>query len=130
MSTIISTRYGEEPDALEQLFQVLASDPLDPTFEEYGNFCCGEPRAAVHLGKGEYADKGPIYPDAPGMQRFWGNFYELSHVFRIDTDEPELIERLTVAIRTNQATEAYTLARKGRGLVEKQPEPEQEELFA
>jgi hypothetical protein len=35
----------------------------------------------------------------------------VSAVFNIDTDEPELIERLTAAIRSNQASEAYRTAR-------------------
>ena len=84
---------GQQPDDLQTLIDVLSSNPLDPTFEEYGNF---------------------IHPDGGALgTRFFGNFAHLSHVFQIDTDEPELIQRLTAAIRANQATPAYQKLRAG-----------------
>lgn len=59
-----------------------------------------------------YTDTGPIHDDAPAAVRFWGNFHALSCVFQIDTDEPDIIARLTEAIRANQASPAYQEARR------------------
>jgi hypothetical protein len=94
--------YGEQ-------IERLAAHTLDPSFEDYGNFVF-EPRNAQYLGRGEYADLGPQYP-GQNVVRFWGNFADVSGVFHIDTDEPELIEKLTAAIRANQQTDAYQAAR-------------------
>lgn len=96
MITIISnggTWAGEPPDSIDQLLAVLAREPLDPRFEPYGNF-------VIH--------------EHPPVVRFWGNFFHVSHVFAIDTDEPALIARLTEAIRANQQTAAYAAARRAR----------------
>jgi hypothetical protein len=84
---------GDLPDTLDHLLEVLAREPLDPTFEQYGNF-------AINLSL-EQRDQ------PPGTIRFWGNFWALSHVFSIDTDEQPVIDQLMAAIRANQATEAY-----------------------
>lgn len=43
---------------------------------------------------------------------FHGNFWALSAVFKICTDESEIINRLTTAIRANQQTEAYKEAKR------------------
>lgn len=107
---------GEQPDQLAALFERLASTPLDPEFEDYGNFCCGEARKGIaskdeQTGETVYLSGDPIYPEAPTAVRFWGNFYEVSAVFSIDTDEPDLIEKLTTAIRANQASPAYLAAK-------------------
>lgn len=84
---------GEEPDSVDELLRVLAEHTLDPTFEKYGNFAENQ---------------------ADGVVLFWGNFYDLSHGFSVETDERELIERLTGAIRANQETAAYKEAREVR----------------
>lgn len=76
---------GQAPDTIEQLLDVLNNYALDRRFEEGGNF---------------------IMDREPGV-RFWGNFLKLSHVFSIDTDEPQTIERLTKAIRENQKRPDY-----------------------
>lgn len=89
---------GEAPDTLADLLKVLASHPLDRNFEQYGNFI--------------YAGDPAILS---GTTRFWGNFFTISHVFNIDTDEPEVIDALTRAIRANQQRQDYLA----------QPDPEQ-----
>ena len=76
---------GEAPDIIDDLLEVLASQPLDRRFEMSGNF---------------------IEP-FNGETRFWGNFLTVSHVFNIDTDEPDVIKRLTAAIRENQQRPDY-----------------------
>lgn len=81
--------YGEEPDSLAKLIEVLGEATLDPRFEEYGNF---------------------VIDDMPGPVRLFGNFHQLSHVFNIDGTPEELAEAIA-AIRKNQATDAYRAAR-------------------
>lgn len=88
--------YGEAPDPVSGLFTALESSTLDPTFEDYGDFVeSGDPAIPV------------------GSTRFFGNFYDLSYVFNMDTDDVGLIARLTAAIRENQKSQAYAEARKG-----------------
>lgn len=89
MTNIISngSKWAGEPlDTIEDLCAVLQSNPLDRTFEGFGNFVLADPDEPV---------------------RFWGNFFDLSHVFSIDTDDPAIIARLTALIRANQQTPAY-----------------------
>lgn len=84
---------GEEPDSIETLLGVLASETLDPTFEEYGNFAQNE-------GK--------------GVVRFFGNFFTVSHAFSITSDDEAVCNALVAAIKANQATAAYQNARTER----------------
>lgn len=86
---------GQHPFPISALFARLQSDPLDRTFERYGNFANAEP---VNL-KGE--------PMCPGGVHFFGNFLTYSHVFSVMTDDADLIERLTKAIRDNQNRADY-----------------------
>jgi len=83
---------GEEPDTVADLLDVLKREPLDPTFERYGNF-----RLASAL---------------PGGRRFWGNFFRVSHVFDIDTNDPETVRAIHCAIIRNKRSDAYRAARK------------------
>jgi hypothetical protein len=87
---------GEPPDPIEKLYEVLQTHTLNPVFEKYGDFCFWAPDS----------------PDQPAMIRFWGNFYALSHVFAIDTNEPAVIERLTTLISNNKSTPAYQEAKR------------------
>jgi hypothetical protein len=75
---------GEQPDSIEELIQVLGQYVLSRIHEPF----IETPKA------------GECWAEQ-GTTRFSGNFYELSHVFSIDTDDPELIERLTTAINAN-----------------------------
>ena len=110
MLKIISNGSGNPPRPLRDLFERLASEPLDPTFERYGNFI-GRAHGAVHLGRGKYRDTGPIYRGSPKAVRFFGNFANVSHVFTIDADDRRVIATLARAIRRNQASEAYRRVR-------------------
>lgn len=89
---------GEEPDSIETLLALLETEPLDRTFEPecYGNFITVDP---VNM-RGE-----KLLP--PGGVSFFGNFFNVSHVFSIDTTDAVLIERLTKAIRSNQQRPDY-----------------------
>lgn len=109
---------GQEQDSITVLLERLATNTLDPRFEDYGNFIMPArmTRRTVdaHTGEELIEDAGPLYPGAPDAVRFWGNFYDVSAVFSVDTDEGFIIEKLTAAIRANQASEAYARAKVDR----------------
>jgi len=92
---------GQQPDSIDVLVETLKQYTLDPTFEEYGNFVCHNP----HWIKKE---SNEIYK---GCTKIHGNFYTLSHVFDIITDDKEIIVQLETLIRNNQQTEAYKQAK-------------------
>ncbi|TVY09924.1 hypothetical protein [Paenibacillus cremeus] len=109
--------YGQELDTIEDLMKVLSEYPLDATFEKYGNFV-----TEFKPAKG-WRPENEKYK---GCTSFFGNFHTYSHVFSIITDELELIDRLTAAIRENQQTEAYKQARIEVEERERQIEEERE----
>jgi hypothetical protein len=80
---------GEEPDTIAKLEERLAEYTLMPSLAPFAAPC----------------------PSDPAMSRFFGNFVDYSHSFSIDTDDPELIERLGALIKTNMRTPLYTSAR-------------------
>lgn len=84
---------GEALDTIEDLCKVLEVHTLNPLFEDYGNFASMETEGVTH---------------------FFGNFFDVSHVFRIDTDDAPTVERLTALIRANQQTPAYAAAKRDR----------------
>jgi hypothetical protein len=91
MTTITSNGskwYGEAPDSIDKLLEVLKENTLDPRFIEYGNFII--------------ADVGSV--------RFFGNFRDLSHVFNIRTDDPAIIAKLSRAIHENLRRDDYRAA--------------------
>jgi hypothetical protein len=102
---------------IEALFERLKTEVLDPVFEKYGDFQY-VPHAGVRTEDGGFADGDPIYPNHPDAVTFFGNFLTYSHVFQIDTNDQELIERLSAAIAANKASAAYLAARKACGLKE------------
>lgn len=105
---------GDEDKGLDHLLDLLARQPLSPVFEEFGNFVVPARRATCSWDAAAmcdvYEDAGPIHPEAPDAVRFSGNFDNYSGAFSVDTDEPEVIAKLTAAIRANQASEAYQAA--------------------
>lgn len=86
----------EAASDIEGLLWNLDRYTLDRTFEAFGNFIDHNPVTAAGAR---------IYPE--GVVMFWGNFADVSCVFHVATDDPALIERLTAAIRANQARDAY-----------------------
>lgn len=103
---------GEKPDTIEQLLEALENNALDRTFENYGNF--------IIKCTPEYWEENSRQGFMRGMKHligtthFFGNFYSLSHVFNIRTDEPDIVSKLTKAIRANQQRPDY----------QSQPKPE------
>jgi hypothetical protein len=89
--------HGQQPDTIDQLIKVLNNHVLDPRFEDYGDFIDSNPEWV----KQEYQEK------YEGCTMFFGNFLEVSHVFRVITDEQNIIDRLTKAILANKQTDEY-----------------------
>lgn len=87
-------------DTKENILKDLAEYTLDPVFEDYGNFVY-----TPHWDEEELAEK------YKGLTAISGNFLNLSHAFRILTDDMELIKELTEAIRKNQETKEYQQAK-------------------
>lgn len=75
---------------VDALIATLEREPLDPSFEEYG--CFWE-------------------PEGGGVVGIWGNFANLSAVFRISSNDPEVLDRLGEAIRANRKRGDYRAAR-------------------
>lgn len=93
---------GAGPDTIEQLLAVLKDEPLDRTFENYGNF--------VYALGGRHGYEDPeLRREAKELRavNFFGNFFKLSHVFNIETNDPAVIRPLVKAIRANQRRADY-----------------------
>jgi len=97
MSTIIKANgskwAGQEPDGIEKLIEVLSEHVIEERFFETWIDGSGEDKVKRNFC--------PITKTENGKTRFFGNFEELSHVFDIETDDKELIEKLTKAVKSN-----------------------------
>lgn len=99
----------------ENILRDLELHTLDPVFEYYGNF--------VYIPTWTDEKAAEKYK---GMTAISGNFLTYSHAFRLLTDDTELIEELTTAIRKNQATEEYKRAKER--LLERKAEEQRQYL--
>lgn len=90
------------PDTEENILRDLEHYTLDPVFEFYGNFVNPSPEWLSQEVAAKYA----------GCTSISGNFLYLSHAFRLVTDDPGLIARLSAAIDQNKATPEYQAARQ------------------
>lgn len=82
--------YGQKPDNIEILLNVLTNYPLDKRIFN-GNY----------IYKYTTENTRKIGRKYLGCTCFHGNFYDISHVFQIITDEQDTIELLTNAINNN-----------------------------
>jgi hypothetical protein len=89
--------FGELPDTLETLLDALSKYPLDPVFEDYGDF--------VNLNPEWLSPE--VTEKYKGCALIAGNFMEISHVFRFVTDDIDLIEKFSNAINRNKQTTEY-----------------------
>lgn len=110
---------GEKDASIEELFAILAEYPLRRDLEACGDFIVEGPICVWQNGYDEETGY-PLYIESDeqpyaGMTSFWGNFYNLSHVFNISSNDPAVIATLTAAIRANQARPDY--------LAQPKPEP-------
>lgn len=84
---------GQSPDPVETLLALLKSEPLDPRFEDYGDFVMrDETWPNVHV---------------------WGNFFNVSHCFDIK-GTPAECAAIVAAIRENQRRADYRAIRLQR----------------
>jgi len=97
---VLSNGYRQSDNteaAIAILLEVLAGHPLNRTFEMFGGFV---ERDARNL-RGEWLE---------GLENavsFFGNFLNLSHVFRIVSNDPAVVEHLAQAIASNRARADY-----------------------
>jgi len=87
--TYLEVSGGIDIPALKEL---LKKEPLDRTFERYGNFVMSTD-APAYRGR--------------GYTMIWGNFKNVSAVFDIVTNSKKIIKELTALIRKNQQREDY-----------------------
>lgn len=99
--------YGEEEDNIEDLLKTLDEHPLDPRFK---SFITKDPCIGVRGERGGYVDGPRMY--TANVTRFFGNFHTVSHVFQIDTNDPETIAALSSAIRKNMRQAEYRAAKE------------------
>lgn len=95
-------------EMLERLFDMVYHFTLDPTFERYGDFVSRNPRL-VRGGRGDYT-------------ALFGNFYDYSFVFNIETKDEKLIARFANAVAENKKKESYQRAKVIRARQEEERE--------
>lgn len=78
---------------IDHLLNLLDTTPLDKNFENFGNFV--------------YQTGHKNHKNSQECVCFFGSFRYFSYPFRICTDEPEIIKKLTHAIRSNQQKSGY-----------------------
>ena len=87
-------------DTEENILHDLERHTLDPVFEIYGNFINPTPEWLDEAAATKYA----------GCTSIFGNFLTHSHAFRLVTDDPALISRISAAVERNKATPEYKAA--------------------
>lgn len=118
LNTVTDPRrpWASIPDSEENIIRHLEQYTLDPVFEDCGNFVNPNPEW--------------LYPEAAkkyeGCTSIFGNFLTFSHAFRLVTNDPGLIQRITEAINRNKATPEYQTA-KARMIEQRRREKERRE---
>ena len=90
----------EDPDTIEELLKNLKTETIEERFfEKYwtNRFTTEKPKYKNHC---------PI-SERGNMTLFFGNFETLSHVFRIETNNKDVIKKLTSAIKQNDGWGKY-----------------------
>ncbi|MCX7335482.1 MAG: hypothetical protein NTV85_28525 [Hyphomicrobiales bacterium] len=99
MTTVIRSNgskwAGSAQDDIPTLLAVLGREQLDPRFEVKG-----QPGAFAERREG-------------GTWRFFGNFACVSHVFNVESNDPETVRALRLAIIHNRRGGWYRSARQG-----------------
>lgn len=89
---------GSQQDPIEVLYDVLAAHPLDSRLAPFVRPDLADSYLDKEAGKREAV---------PGAFWFTGNFVEISHGFRIRTDDPKVIDRLNRLIEANISSVEY-----------------------
>jgi len=104
---------------IEPLIELLKTQPLDPSYERFGNFIKNDPCIGVTNPKWNYATKaepqwidGRRIFDVNGVVLIHGRFFRYSYCFCIYTNNMVLIKRLTDSIRNNQKSKEYLNLKK------------------
>ena len=103
---------GQEPDSIDDLIKVLEEYTIEERFftkyvvdregkYTYKNLCPIDAEYKDHVF--------PAFRDTieEGTYRFLGNFEEVSHVFNIETNDKEVIDKLVKAIKANKGWIKY-----------------------
>jgi hypothetical protein len=93
---------GEEVDGIEVLKERLKDCTLHPMFEAFGDF----------IQSPEEVEFIKPCPELEGLHLIWGNFHDISHVFRVWTNDLELVEELTALINLNKESQGYKDAKR------------------
>lgn len=89
---------GLEPEVMiERLFLMLQDYTLDPTFEKYGDFLQRNPKL-LDGRTGDYV-------------HLFGNFYDYSFVFNLETKNENLVARFAKAVAENKKKASYVEAK-------------------
>ena len=93
-----STWGGQPMSSIPQLIQIMKKEVIEESF--FSNF-------RKRYGSDERVQMCPIINEGNGWFRFFGNFENLSHVFDIRTNNPEVIQKLRDAIKGNEGWSKY-----------------------
>ncbi len=94
---------GEKPATINELIGKLKSYTIEDRF--FGKY---KSREVDEEGNREWIILCPIDKDRKtGNYIFFGNFEEYSHVFRIETNDIKIIEKLKNAILSNKGWRKY-----------------------
>jgi len=89
---------GEAPDSIDKLIERLSMYTIEERF--FSKF---------QRGYGKDKKRYTLCPISKedGMYMFFGNFLEISGVFRIETNDPAVINQLKPAIMNNKGWKEY-----------------------
>lgn len=91
---------GEAPDSIEKLIDVLGKNTIEERF--FKSFYRNEKEGR------RWYQCSPIDDNINKTKKiFFGNFEEVSHVFRIETNDEEIINILSDAIKANKGWNLY-----------------------
>jgi hypothetical protein len=97
---------GQEPDPIEKLIEVLKTEVIENRF--FGKY-----KSSSRRYENGQPVKYTICPisrtrsTSPATYIFFGNFEAVSHVFRIYTNDPAVVDQLKTAIMNNQGWKKY-----------------------
>lgn len=97
---------GEAPDSIEKLLEVLKDNTIEERFfhQFIANPHSSKPKIKSNLCPISHNQDKYFFE---GATLFFGSFEERSHVFRIATNDPEIIEKLSEAIKNNKGWKKY-----------------------